>query len=659
MTPLMCTPLLLFAAAALLHCGTATQATAAPSAACGADSAAREWGTNDDGALLQVKLVLNTVAKDELGYRPAGSNLMDAVRFVAGDAKALPEAGRLCAGPLDCFDLEKRKSCPEACGAIDDLSHLVGRGTDVPKARNKIVSRLQSLCESRYKEYYGKDEEMPPWMHGALTAFDGALKAFQNPDKPTPTENPHLTDMGFPLTVVEAVLIQLNLTDFIFGPLDPHNTYTQLYLTFAQVIEQHGPTSKEAHDFYERDLYLTGRAATAIDMGWVNGYLSTLKVYATSSGIHTYRKVPKTPSGGYDLNYAVYSVADRFKIGLLSDWGSGTPQAIELARQLKKQKVDTIFHLGDTYYSGTEGEQRQFFLEPIRAVFGEKMPVLMVPGNHDYYDSGAGFFKIMDEIGQQQASYFCLRNKHWQILALDTGLLDNWNLDALLAGVTGASPEDVMTFLPDDQAQWAQHQLMVAKEDGLKTIMMSHHQLFSRSFHMGLANNWADEASTFPDRLAGTYFTNYFETKSEQLPGNLPNTSRPTVNTRLLGQFPNDMLKDVSAWFWGHEHASVIFEPYAGLKRGRCVGNSAIAEAWGTFDQYGPSDGDGTPWGGIPEVIPGSKTGHGDVFWNLGFVTIELDGKDATAEYFEMSDSWKPPMPPKWGFAKKYFSEEF
>ena len=46
------------------------------------------------------------------------------------------------------------------------------------------------------------------------------------------------------------------------------------------------------------------------------------------------------------------------------------------------------------YYSGTVEEQRQFLLEPLQAAFGHGFPILVIPGNHDYYSGGSGFFQV-------------------------------------------------------------------------------------------------------------------------------------------------------------------------------------------------------------------------------------------------------------------------
>ena len=47
-----------------------------------------------------------------------------------------------------------------------------------------------------------------------------------------------------------------------------------------------------------------------------------------------------------------------------------------------------------------------------------------VPGNHDMYTGGHGFYHMLNKdnrfIGQNGCSYFLLENDYWQIFGLDT-----------------------------------------------------------------------------------------------------------------------------------------------------------------------------------------------------------------------------------------------
>jgi predicted phosphodiesterase len=44
------------------------------------------------------------------------------------------------------------------------------------------------------------------------------------------------------------------------------------------------------------------------------------------------------------------------RIALVSDWGTGTDEARQVAAFLAQQKPDAVIHLGDIYYAGTAEE---------------------------------------------------------------------------------------------------------------------------------------------------------------------------------------------------------------------------------------------------------------------------------------------------------------
>ncbi len=75
----------------------------------------------------------------------------------------------------------------------------------------------------------------------------------------------------------------------------------------------------------------------------------------------------------------------------------------------------------------------------------------------------------------------------------------------------------------------------IVNRDDRKTILLSHHQLFS-----------ADEK---------------FEGQSFNIP--------------LYKQIVS-VLGNVDLWLWGHEHNLVVYEPYMNLRRGRCIGCGAF-----------------------------------------------------------------------------------
>jgi len=123
-------------------------------------------------------------------------------------------------------------------------------------------------------------------------------------------------------------------------------------------------------------------------------------------------------------------------IALIADWGTGTAAAINLLKGVAQQKPDILIHLGDIYYSGTPAECDANFKRIIDQVFGRTgaatdIPVFTMPGNHDMYSGGVGYYNLLKTLNappmQQPASFFCLRDKtaqRWQFVAMDTGYHD-------------------------------------------------------------------------------------------------------------------------------------------------------------------------------------------------------------------------------------------
>ena len=232
-------------------------------------------------------------------------------------------------------------------------------------------------------------------------------------------------------------------------------------------------------------------------------------------------------------------------VALIGDWGTGTAEATALLTQVAAHKPDMLIHLGDVYYSGTPAECQDNFKNVIDRVFGRPenpMPVFTMSGNHDMYSGGEGYYGLLPTLNapeiRQPASFFCLRSTDdkWQFVAMDTGLHDNdpFNVDT------------VLTFLETDEQAWLAARIA---EFGGKTILLSHHQLFSALAQIG------------PVDAAGHL---------------------QAVNPYLLTSyqaFSAAARQKIAAWFWGHEHMLTIYEPYQGLDKGRCVGCGAIPVA--------------------------------------------------------------------------------
>jgi predicted phosphodiesterase len=204
----------------------------------------------------------------------------------------------------------------------------------------------------------------------------------------------------------------------------------------------------------------------------------------------------------------------------LADWGTGQREAWTVLRQVSRKNPQIVIHLGDIYYAGTEFEVQSYFYKPWQIILHENgnPRTFTLAGNHDMYSGGKSFYNLLDQL-KQPASYFCLRNRNWQIIGLDTGLHAKMGLEP--------------TFLEPSEVEWLLDKIQ--NSGGRRTVLLSHHQLFS-----------ADE------QFKGQSF-----------------------NIDLYKQTCT-ALNNVELWLWGHEHNLVIFEPYMNLKRGRCIGCGAF-----------------------------------------------------------------------------------
>jgi 3',5'-cyclic AMP phosphodiesterase CpdA len=279
-----------------------------------------------------------------------------------------------------------------------------------------------------------------------------------------------------------------------------------------------------------------------------------------------------SPRGG---DFAVEPIADKCKIALVGDWGTGQEPARTVLERIKIRDPDIIIHLGDIYYSGTKYEAENYFLKLFEAVFGAtggnaRPRVLTMAGNHDMYAGGIGYYWLLQQLGQS-ASYFCLQNSNWRFIAVDTGYNDH---DPLTVNTTA-------TRLQDKELEWLGAQ--VAGANGARTILLSHHPLFS----------------AFED------------------------INGKPVNDLLLQQV-NDLLPHITAWFWGHEHNLVVYKEYLNI-HARLVGHGAFPVA---VSELSP------PKHPIPfhqEVV----LGNDGTCFNHGYALITLTGSQARADYFE------------------------
>lgn len=299
------------------------------------------------------------------------------------------------------------------------------------------------------------------------------------------------------------------------------------------------------------------------------------------------------------IPYRVYKSLDDFvvdgrlptkaRVAILGDWGTGEDAALNTLRQIAAKQPDAIIHLGDIYYSGTAFEDQNYFYAPwsdILRLADTKIPTFTMSGNHDMYSGGRGYYNLIDQLGQQ-ASYFCLRNNHWQFLAMDTGLHDanpSWN---------GAAA----TYLEDSEVAW--HQDKIERADGRRTILLSHHPLF---------------------------------TANENIDGG-------PVNLRLFAQL-KPLLSKVDLWLWGHEHNFVVYGPYLGVARARCLGHAAFpvsVDEQPSAPRF-PEIPVQTRDSGGRDITLGSTAG----MMNHGYAIVDLDGPAASIQYYQNSNETEP-----------------
>jgi hypothetical protein len=247
---------------------------------------------------------------------------------------------------------------------------------------------------------------------------------------------------------------------------------------------------------------------------------------------------------------------DNMKLGVLGDWGTGSPLATRVLERMLEHQPDVIIHLGDVYYAGEASEYGRKLLAPLaklaRKADGTPIPIFNMCGNHDMYSGGTPFYEAVPQLNsdpayRQQASYFCLRtrNRKWQVLAGDTGLHDHDPFSVVTS----------ITHLDKHELAWHLDKVQQLSPAGGRTIFMTHHQPFSAFIPMG---------TTLRKKP-----TDYY------------------VNPRLLADFAAiSAAGEVPLWLWGHEHNLGIYQPFRGIARGRCAGHSAVPVLQATMDPY-------------------------------------------------------------------------
>jgi hypothetical protein len=237
-------------------------------------------------------------------------------------------------------------------------------------------------------------------------------------------------------------------------------------------------------------------------------------------------------------------------VAIASDWATNTVDSVTVGNLMEQEEPDYSIHLGDVYYVGEPSEIEENFgkmNDPNDTgdwAYG-KNGFLAVPGNHEFYSKGTGFYENLlsktnvitntGNVVKQKAGFFCLENDHWRIIGIDTGYtsvgIPVWEF---------ISPANCK--LLDEQVAWLRDIVKLGDpNDNRGIIMLSHHQYYS-AFENGKS----------------------YEKPAQQL-------------AEIMGETKSEI---PVIWFWGHQHRLAIHGKNSvggGINAyGRCIGHGGM-----------------------------------------------------------------------------------
>jgi predicted phosphodiesterase len=266
------------------------------------------------------------------------------------------------------------------------------------------------------------------------------------------------------------------------------------------------------------------------------------------------------------------------RVAIVGDWGTGQPEAKAVLQQIARKKPHVVIHLGDIYYSATEFEVQNYFYNIWREVLNLPASNIATYTLSGNHDMFCG-----------GAPYYKLLDQLGQPASYFCLRNDDWQFIALDTGLHDSRPDGCTpTFLEDTELQWLKDKIQT--RGNRRSVLLSHHQLFS----------------AFED-LYGQ-----------------------PVNQKLNDQVKN-LLPQVDFWLWGHEHNQVIYKNYLGILA-RCIGHGGFPIGMDEISK--------TPK--YPQIPIEDVRLGGNVFYNHGYVMMELNGRTATVSYYQDSDENKP-----------------
>lgn len=449
-----------------------------------------------------------------------------------------------------------------------------------------------------------------------------------------------------------------------------------LYTTYVAFLDDYN--NKHANRDYSTEdvvgfalctiiyIGLTGTSLTNVENEFVQYMISSLHISDENK-----QKIRNfwdnvVPKNVYSLQYRdandhtgytaiPWTIPTNGQVVMLGDWGTSMEDAQQMLYTIWKKayhdnssKPIVFIHLGDIYYCGLPSECdnnfNQVFLTvgaQLKAEYGtsfqQNPPIFTIPGNHEYYSYGYGYYQLLDTLNRhtsgisasqitQTCSFFCLRtaDSRWQFLGMDTGQDDYNGITAAMEGIGGAFGSWIDDHLPDwgwlnwvegltnsfyqdvagpfapalktSELNWHKNRLKSSEFNG-KTILCSHHQLFSRSAEI--------------DHQDPQY-----------------------LNLSLLHNFSDYFKNDIAAWYWGHEHTYAIYKDgIYGLNKGRLLGSSSY-EATQIDDDCYANNYPMVPFDSSMNPIPIGKTGSAGLYNHAGAIFI-LNGSSINVSYYQ------------------------
>jgi hypothetical protein len=340
-----------------------------------------------------------------------------------------------------------------------------------------------------------------------------------------------------------------------------------------------------------------------------------------ASHVLRYIRSPKHPFLNYEKpEFGVHALDDKCKLAVAGDWGTGTDEAHDVITTMLTKNPDYTVHLGDVYYVGDLPELEENCLgknsngaKGVKWEPGTKGSFAL-NGNHEMYACGDAYFdRFLPELGQK-ASFFCLQNQYWKIIALDTAYYST-GVRTVLSFLSRIKKVQWLRktswFKPscrlhDDLIKWLSTVLPAeAKDKDGKTvtpalILLSHHEYYSG-------------------------FDDWYPIPAQQLRKFIP-PDRPVL------------------WFWGHEHRFALYDCFGigeGIQAfGRCVGHGGMPVNRGTvpdITDYNCVLYDDRQYPSKEKI---------DVGYN-GFITLEFQGDTLDVNYFDLcntlllTESWE------------------